>query len=114
VRSLELLGKIIESIFDSGRLGDHDWVKFSLVMMFNKKGDVSSTSGYMYEIDGKWHAMSVPPRPMRPKVEAFLNNLLKDSDVAKPKAMLLQFYRETGRVNTDLEYEDVSKWCWYH
>ncbi len=106
---LKLMTNIIREIFDSEKLENVDWTEFSIVFSFDGDGDLYSTYGYQYELSDKWHAFSITARLVENSAMAYERFLRPEGD-APMKKMLFQFNRETNRVNTECEYEDVSRW----
>ena len=102
------VGAIVRSIVDTGELDNANWSEFSLVIGFDDDGDPNQTYGYAFSAEDDWIAISCKPRLIATAAVAYRDWLGEQSDKPFIK-MLVQFNRDSGRYNVDLEYEDESR-----
>ncbi|MBO0664587.1 hypothetical protein LQ948_18730 [Jiella sp. MQZ9-1] len=105
----EYTAGVVREIIASGELDGFNWSEFSLVVGYDKDGDVDQTYGYAYASDGAWRAFAVTPRLVRPSLNRYRERLRQEGDTGIIK-LLFQFNRDTGRFNSDFEYENAARW----
>jgi len=101
--------KIVSVIVSTGCLDEINWEEFSCIFSFDIDGEIVTSTGYAYGLDGVWTAFSPAPWDIEGDVNAYEKFLRKEDDVSL-KQMLFQFNRDTNRVHADFEYEDASRW----
>ncbi|MFK0333792.1 hypothetical protein ACIQUB_21975 [Rhizobium sp. NPDC090275] len=105
----ELLETIAREIVDCGELDGIDWIEVSAIFAIDDDGDVNSSYGFAYDHTGNAHAAAFLYDPVEREVKRYREWLRLKGDKGFVK-MLVQFNRETRRVNADFEYDNPARW----
>lgn len=110
---MEFLTSIVRVIANDSEfhetIGDRKWIEFSIVFEVDEDGDIISLSGYAFLQEPEYAPFVIDIDDVEGEVKGYRDWLAKDTGEGFKK-MLLQFNRDSGRVQADFEYDDPMRW----
>lgn len=103
----DLIRSFVQNLEDpAGGLGD--WASTAFVLEF-PDGRFNSAHGYLYAADGWISPVAADPWAVGTAVDAYLDSHYQPAD-ARPRAILVQFDRTSGRYQVQFEDTDEHRW----
>jgi len=103
----DLIRSFVQSLEDpAGGLGD--WESTAFVLEF-PDGRFNSAHGYLYAADGRISPVAADPWAVGTAVDAYIDRRYQPED-ARPRAILVQFDRTSGRYQVQFEDTDENRW----
>lgn len=102
-----LIHTLAETMFDGNDAAPQDWTSFSMILE-TFEGTFNSFHGYAYN---ETAIVPVAANPLKviPVLNEYLNTLYAPGETL-PKAILIQFEKNTGRYNVTIEDADENRW----
>lgn len=98
---------IIRQIVNGTESLRDSWSGLSVVIGFDDDGDPDNSYGYAY-YPNSVEAIAPAPWDLEAAIGGYLNTVYKDSP--RPRKMLIQFNRPSGRYNIEFEDKDPGRW----
>jgi hypothetical protein len=106
-RIADLIRSLVKNLEDPAD-GLGDWESAAFVLEF-PDGRFNSAHGYLYAPDGRISPVAADPWAVGTAVDAYIDGRYRPEE-ARPRAILVQFDRTSGRYQVLFEDTDENRW----